>query len=98
VPADKIIEAHGSFATSKCTRCKRTYDNAMMKEKVLKKEIPRCSRCGGLAKPDIVFFGEGVRNNSSVFRSEHVVKSNNDQFSYRIHFSNLYHPFEKQIF
>ena len=30
-----------------------------MREKVQKSEIPRC-KCGGIAKPDIVFFGESL--------------------------------------
>ncbi|KAF7314631.1 NAD-dependent protein deacetylase [Mycena kentingensis (nom. inval.)] len=62
VPDDKIIEAHGSFATQRCIDCKRVYDDEKMKVKVLAKETPRCERagCGGLIKPDIVFFGENL--------------------------------------
>ncbi|KAF7348261.1 NAD-dependent protein deacetylase [Mycena sanguinolenta] len=60
VPDDKIIEAHGSFATQRCIDCKRVYDDAKMKEKILAKETPRCEKCSGLVKPDIVFFGESL--------------------------------------
>ncbi|KAJ7022746.1 Sir2 family histone deacetylase Hst2 [Mycena alexandri] len=60
VPADKIIEAHGSFASQHCIDCGRTYDDATMKRKVLAKEIPKCEKCKGLVKPDIVFFGESL--------------------------------------
>jgi NAD-dependent histone deacetylase SIR2 len=66
VPDDKIIEAHGSFASQRCIDCKRTYDDAKMKRKILAKETPRCENCSGLVKPDIVFFGESV---STVVRS-----------------------------
>ena len=31
-----------------------------MKEKLAQEEIPRCS-CGGVLKPDIVFYGENVK-------------------------------------
>jgi Sir2 family len=31
-----------------------------MKEVVDAKEIPKCPSCGGLVKPDIVFFGEAL--------------------------------------
>ncbi|RMZ87058.1 hypothetical protein DV736_g5717, partial [Chaetothyriales sp. CBS 134916] len=60
VPADKIVEAHGSFATQRCIDCKAKYPDASMKEKLAKMEIPRCIQktCNGLVKPDIVFFGE----------------------------------------
>ena len=66
VPSDKIIEAHGSFAQQRCIECKTEFDDAKMKEIVMNfardKKIPRCERkgCGGLVKPDIVFFGESV--------------------------------------
>jgi NAD-dependent histone deacetylase SIR2 len=64
VPAHKIIEAHGSFATQRCIECKTPFDAEKIKKAVLseKIEIPRCeqSGCRGLVKPDIVFFGEGV--------------------------------------
>lgn len=64
VPAHKIIEAHGSFATQRCIECQTPFDAEKIKKAVLSEEIeiPRCerSRCRGLVKPDIVFFGEGV--------------------------------------
>lgn len=62
VPAEKIIEAHGSFATQRCINCKVPYDDERMKEDVMAGSIPRCDKCRGLVKPDIVFFGEAVRN------------------------------------
>ncbi|KAG1788683.1 DHS-like NAD/FAD-binding domain-containing protein [Suillus plorans] len=64
VPAHKIIEAHGSFATQRCIDCKTPFDAEKIKKAVLSEEIeiPRCERrrCKGLVKPDIVFFGEGL--------------------------------------
>ena len=61
VPAERIVEAHGSFADQHCIECKQGFDGARMKEAVEKAEIVRCAECGGLVKPDIVFFGESVR-------------------------------------
>ena len=60
IPADKIIEAHGSFATQRCIQCKRPFDDTAMKKIVEEERIPRCKTCKGLVKPDIVFFGESV--------------------------------------
>lgn len=62
VPGDKIVEAHGSFATQRCIECKTEYPGDRMKEMVAKKEVPHCVRkvCNGLVKPDIVFFGEAL--------------------------------------
>lgn len=59
VPADKIIEAHGSFATQRCIECRRDFPDEEMLAHVEKGSVPRC-KCGGLVKPDIVFFGEGL--------------------------------------
>jgi len=61
VPAQKVVEAHGSFATQRCIDCDKEYDGAKMKKAVFDGAIPRCERCNGLVKPDIVFFGEAVR-------------------------------------
>ncbi|KDQ62703.1 hypothetical protein JAAARDRAFT_30602 [Jaapia argillacea MUCL 33604] len=65
VPDDVIIEAHGSFANQRCIDCGREYDDEKMRGCILRKEIPRCERkkCGGLVKPDIVFFGESLPPN-----------------------------------
>ena len=60
VPEEKIIEAHGSFATQRCIDCSETFDDDAMKRHILDKKIAKCVSCGGYVKPDIVFFGEAV--------------------------------------
>lgn len=60
VPGEKVIEAHGSFASSRCIDCKDPYSNDELLAHVEKMEIPRCHSCKGLVKPDIVFFGEAL--------------------------------------
>ncbi|KAA1469712.1 NAD-dependent deacetylase sirtuin-2 [Dentipellis sp. KUC8613] len=60
VPDNKIVEAHGSFATQRCIDCKAPYDGEKIKQAVHEGTIPRCEECGGLVKPDIVFFGEAL--------------------------------------
>ena len=63
VPAEMIVEAHGSFATQRCIECKTAYPNDLMKKAVRAKNVPRCvneKHCNGLVKPDIVFFGEAL--------------------------------------
>ncbi|KAF6804830.1 NAD-dependent protein deacetylase hst2-1 [Colletotrichum sojae] len=68
VPDDKIIEAHGSFATQRCIECFEDFPGESMKEHVQAEIVPKCGECGGLVKPDIVFFGEALpaafRNNT----------------------------------
>jgi NAD-dependent histone deacetylase SIR2 len=60
IPQDKIVEAHGSFATQRCISCKSPFDGEEIKRMVNEMKIPKCLICGGLVKPDIVFFGEAV--------------------------------------
>lgn len=64
VPAEKIVEAHGSFATQRCIDCRAPFPDDLMREHVLRGEPPRCMQegCNGLVKPDIVFFGEQLPN------------------------------------
>ncbi|KAI4164896.1 MAG: hypothetical protein LQ342_001529 [Letrouitia transgressa] len=65
VPSDKIVEAHGSFATQRCIECRTPYPDNLMREAVKEREVPHCSesQCNGLVKPDIVFFGEALPEN-----------------------------------
>ncbi|EST05743.1 Sirtuin family [Kalmanozyma brasiliensis GHG001] len=73
VEGEKIVEAHGSFATSTCIVCKHRVGEDWIRAKVEKGQVARCPRdkcpgrkrgkgeeAGGLVKPDIVFFGENL--------------------------------------
>ncbi|KAL0247013.1 hypothetical protein I308_104046 [Cryptococcus tetragattii IND107] len=71
LPPHLIVEAHGSFAAAHCLKCRREVDREeVLKAGVRKGEVVRCNatvktmgkgkKCGGLVKPDIVFFGEGL--------------------------------------
>ena len=62
VPPDKVIEAHGSFASQRCIDCKTEYPDEFMREFVKSGDIPYCEdqACHGLVKPDITFFGESL--------------------------------------
>jgi NAD-dependent histone deacetylase SIR2 len=50
IPPDRIIEAHGSFATQRCIDCKREFDGDKMRKFVARGEVPRCEgpRLGSL--------------------------------------------------
>jgi NAD-dependent deacetylase len=55
-----VIEVHGSFQRGHCRKCGHGYSRDELKRKILAEEIPHCDRCGGVIKPDIVFYGEAV--------------------------------------
>lgn len=59
---EELVEAHGTFHTSHCTRasCRQPYGLSWMKERILSSLVPKCEKCQGVVKPDIVFFGESL--------------------------------------
>ncbi|XP_032062999.1 NAD-dependent protein deacetylase sirtuin-2 [Aythya fuligula] len=59
---EELVEAHGTFYTSHCTRasCRQPYGLSWMKERILSSLVPKCEKCQGVVKPDIVFFGESL--------------------------------------
>ncbi|XP_018763500.2 NAD-dependent protein deacetylase sirtuin-3, mitochondrial isoform X2 [Serinus canaria] len=58
IPPDRLVEAHGTFATATCTVCQRNFPGEDFRGDVMGDRIPRCPVCTGVVKPDIVFFGE----------------------------------------
>ena len=53
----RVYELHGSVHRNYCTRCGRFFDARYVKES---DGIPRCDACGGLIKPDVVLYEEGL--------------------------------------
>ena len=49
-----VIEFHGNFAWQRCMDCSRKYQTSQVD---ISEVPPRCS-CGGILRPDAVFFGE----------------------------------------
>uniref|UniRef100_A0A8B9G069 Sirtuin 3 n=1 Tax=Amazona collaria TaxID=241587 RepID=A0A8B9G069_9PSIT len=58
IPPDRLVEAHGTFATASCTVCRRNFPGEDFRGDVMADRVPRCPVCTGVIKPDIVFFGE----------------------------------------
>jgi NAD-dependent deacetylase len=59
--SENVISVHGDYWTSHCLDCAREFDLSYMEDVVREVEVPRCS-CGGVIKPDVVFYGEAVRD------------------------------------
>ena len=51
-----VHELHGSVLRNYCTRCRRFYPAEFVKDSP---GIPRCG-CGGIVKPDVVLYEEGL--------------------------------------
>ena len=55
-----VYELHGSVYRNYCMKCHKSYDFAYMKNS---QGVPRCT-CGGLIKPDVVLYEEGLDDNT----------------------------------
>ncbi|XP_071393811.1 NAD-dependent protein deacetylase sirtuin-3 isoform X1 [Centroberyx affinis] len=60
IPDDKLVEAHGSFATASCHLCYTPYPAEEAKHAIMSDNTPICTFCAATVKPDIVFFGEDL--------------------------------------
>ena len=54
-----VYELHGSIQDAHCLKCGKYYEYNTMHELVFREAVPVCA-CGGIIKPDIVFFGESL--------------------------------------
>jgi NAD-dependent deacetylase len=50
----KMIELHGNIWRVRCTECGKTTED----RRIPLPELPACASCGGLLRPDVVWFGE----------------------------------------
>ena len=62
-----VIEFHGTFAWQRCMDCSRKYETRAVDISVIP---PRCS-CGGILRPDAVFFGEMIPQDA-LWRSRQI--------------------------
>jgi NAD-dependent deacetylase len=54
----EVLELHGSVHRNYCLRCKKKFDENFIQKA---KDIPICD-CGGMIKPDVVLYEEGLNN------------------------------------
>ena len=51
-----VYELHGSVLRNYCTQCRKFYSAEFVRDSL---DIPRCT-CGGIVKPDVVLYEEGL--------------------------------------
>lgn len=56
----EVLELHGSVHRNYCEECHKFYDLEYI---VKSNGVPRCS-CGGIVKPDVVLYEEGLNSNT----------------------------------
>ena len=52
-----VYELHGSVHRSYCMKCRRFFDFDFLRRS---SGVPRCPDCGGIIKPDVVLYEEGL--------------------------------------
>jgi NAD-dependent deacetylase len=55
--SDHVVELHGSVLKNYCLACGKAYDVDFI---LGSDGIPTCSACGGMVRPDVVLYGEGL--------------------------------------
>ena len=68
-----IYELHGNIERNYCIKCKKVYEGKIFFEK----KIPKCD-CGGLIRPDVVWFGEYLPQDQ--FNASQNASKNSDIF------------------
>ncbi len=58
--SEHVIELHGTTKTLSCIQCHHKMQSS---EIDMKADVPTCPICGGIVKPDFVFFGEQLPEN-----------------------------------
>lgn len=66
-----VIELHGASAHNYCRKCGKDYSEQYMKETT---GVPRCE-CGGIIKPDVVLYGEQLKQAKINEAVEHISKA-----------------------
>ncbi len=56
-----VLELHGSVHRNYCTKCGKFFDAEYVKACG---GVPYCDACGGIIKPDVVLYEEGLNNNT----------------------------------
>lgn len=57
--SNNVYELHGSIHHNTCIECGKKFDGDYIKKS---KSIPLCDKCGGLIKPDVVLYEEGLND------------------------------------
>lgn len=70
--SEVVYELHGSVLRNYCTNCKTFYDADFIRNA---KEIPVCTKCGAIVKPDVVLYEEGLDDHIITKSIEAIAKA-----------------------
>ena len=67
----KVYELHGSVHRNYCTQCGKSFSPEYIRDS--REDVPHCDACGGLIKPDVVLYEEGL-DNDTLSGAIHVIR------------------------
>ena len=66
----EVLELHGSVLRNYCLGCGKQFDGL---DYIMKSEgVPKCDVCGGLVRPDVVLYEEGLDSSVLARTMEHI--------------------------
>lgn len=68
----EVLELHGSVHRNYCTHCHKFFD---LKYIVESEGVPVCDECGGIVKPDVVLYEEGLDQSILSRTVAHIAKA-----------------------
>ena len=71
----KVVELHGSYKISHCLKCGKELSLEDLAKALENTTVPKCE-CGGVIKPDVVFFGEPLPQDALIKAQEAAKKAN----------------------
>ncbi len=67
-----VIELHGSTLRNYCMKCRKQYS---LEEVLASADVPRCSDCGGIVRPDVVLYEESLNDDDISRAIGHIRKA-----------------------
>ena len=68
----RVFELHGNMNRIKCLDCGAIYKLETVLKAAAPLDVPDCGQCGGMLKPDVVFFGESLPFQALSMANEHA--------------------------
>lgn len=71
--SQEVMELHGSVRRNYCMKCHASYDGVDI---ILGTSgVPRCTKCGGIIKPDVVLYEEGLDDRTMYKALDYIRKA-----------------------
>lgn len=68
-----VLELHGSVHRNYCMKCRESYSlEAVMNSEGI---VPKCKKCGGIIKPDVVLYEEGLDHSTIQKSVEYIANA-----------------------